>query len=80
MDKIVCTDAEEVDFLGELVRQNGRGRNFDHDAELDAVRHFLSFRLKLGLLFKQQIAGSAEFRQRCDHREHDAEISVHARS
>ena len=77
LGQVVCADAKEVNFLGQPVSHNGRGRHFHHDAELDfvSIRNLLKIEPVFFLL--QQRLHLLHFFQQRDHRHHDAQIHPH---
>ena len=77
--QVVRADGEEVNFLCELLCQNGGCRDLHHHADLHrAGRNAL--RLQRLLLLTQQGLCLAELIHGADHREHNAHVAIGSRA
>ena len=71
LGQVICADREEIDFVGENVRHQGCGGDFDHDAQLDLGN------TQLRSNFFDHTPCCTPFRNICHHREHDPQFAMY---
>ena len=76
MHEIIGADAEEVGFLGQLIRDEGGSRQLDHGADFDVVVVGDASVGKLLFAFLEVCVGAAEFVDLSDHRIHQPDLPV----
>ena len=80
LDQIVCPDAEEFDFAGEMGRGKRGAGHLDHDSHLDVGIELRAFPPQLATAFVQNGIGAAQFFQARNHRVHHTNVPDRRRS
>ena len=76
LHEIIGADAEEFGFLGQLVRDERGGRQFDHGADFDVVAVGDTAVGEFLFAFLEVRVGAAEFVDLSDHRIHQPDLPV----
>ena len=75
LDQVIRSDGEEVCFFRDLIGENCSSRDLDHASDFDIIADLDALCNELFTFFVIDCLCFTEFIQRCNHREHDAELA-----